>query len=707
MKSPVTTFVCLAALTLGLGSNAAEPELAYPSTRTSDTVETIHGIAVHDPYRWLENAADSEVQKWTQQQNALTRQTLDAFAAERAQLTTRLAELNAGGRTSSPVVRDDQYLYAKRTGDQNHAALYLRSGSLNADPTVALDPNTFSTDGTVALDWWHPAPDGKLILYGQSAGGSEKSTLYLHDAANNATLSLRIPNTRACTVAWEPGYRGFYYTRYPEPGSVPAGDENYYRRVYYHKLGTDWPADPLVFGEGRSKTEWPVVYASGDDRYVLLIAEQGWTRNDLFLAEMGATEFKPVVTGRDALCEDADVLGDTLYLRTNLDAPRYRIVAVDVAHPEPENWRTIIPEGPNTIEQLRIVGGKLVLSTMEDASSRLAIHDTDGTLLKQIELPTLGTVAGLSGRQDGHELFFQFESFVYAPTVFRYDLTDDQLTVFDRSGVQFAWDDYVTEQVWFNSKDGTRVPMFVVHRRDFERNGQAPTILYAYGGFNISLTPYFQERRLPWLERGGIYAIANLRGGGEFGEDWHRAGMLGNKQHVFDDFIAAAEKLIADGYTSSAKLAIRGGSNGGLLIGAAVVQRPDLFKAANSAVPLLDMVRYQNFSIAKLWIPEYGDPADAEQFRWLYAYSPYHHVEKGVKYPAVLFTTADSDSRVDPMHARKMAAAMQAATASDNPVLLWVETQAGHGAGKPVSKRIDEDVDFLTFFMWQLGMTAG
>jgi len=701
------TVVCLAtfvALTHLPAATAERPD--YPATRVADVVEVIHGVEVHDPYRWLEDSDDPAVQAWTEQQNALTRRCLDRFAQERAALAQRLEELYAGGSVSSPQVYGKNYFYAKRSGSQNHAVIYVKKGNIDAKPRVVLDPNKFSADGTVALDWWHPSPDGSLIVYGKSAGGDEKSTLYLRNVNTGTDSQLVIPHTRFCSVAWDTEYKGFLYTRYPEPGSVPPGDENYYRHVYYHKFGTDPRDDPKVFGEGRPKTEMTAVYNSCDNKYHFLSAQVGWAKEELYIRAEGEKEFRPVAVGPEALFT-GDVLKDKLYILTNYQAPRYRVVVTDPDNPTEDNWKELIPESEGTIDSLTIVGGKLVLHVMENASSRLRVYEPDGKLLKEIELPMLGTVRGVNGHHNRSELFFRFESIVHPPVVYRYDLKTDELAVIEKTGIEFPWDEYETKQVWFNSQDGTRVPMFVVHKKGINLDGDNPAILYGYGGFNISLTPYFQQRRLPWLERGGVYALANLRGGGEFGEDWHRAGWLDKKQNCFDDFIAAAEKLIADGYTRPERMAIRGGSNGGLLIGAAVVQRPDLFKAASSVVPLLDMIRYHNFEIARLWIPEYGSAEDPEQFKYLYAYSPYHHVKQGEEYPAVFFTTAESDSRVVPMHARKMTAAMQAATAADNPILLWVETQAGHGAGKPVSKRVEEQADFLIFFMWQLGMLDG
>ncbi|MBU0639106.1 MAG: prolyl oligopeptidase family serine peptidase, partial [Planctomycetes bacterium] len=539
---------------------------AYPTTRVIDVVETIHGVPVHDPYRWLEGDGEPAVQAWTQAQNALTRRYLERFAEQRAALVNQLQGLYAAGSASSPQIRGQRYFYTQRSGSQNHAVVYVKQNSISATPRVALDPNAFSPDGTVALDWWYPSPDGSLIAYGKSPDGSERSTLHIRNVDTGKDGPLAIPYTRGSTVAWDQDGRGFLYLRYPEPGTVPPGDENYHRHVYYHRLGTDSRDDPRLFGEGRPKEEWPDVNNSSDLRYQFLSAGLGWSRNDLHFRLAGNGGFRPVAVGYDAIFR-GDALGDKLYLLTNYRAPRYRLLVTDAHKPVERNWREVVPEGTGTIDSFVIVAGKLVLHVMEDASSRLRVYETDGTFVTEIELPTLGTVRGLQGSFDRSELFFEFESLVYPPTVFRYDLESGERRVVAQPEIDFPFDRYETKQVWFHSRDGTRVPMFVVHKTGLVLDGNNPTILSGYGGFNISYTPYFQVHRLPWLERGGVYALANLRGGGEFGEAWHRAGRRDLKQNCFDDFFAAAEKLIADRYTSPERLAIRGGSNGGLLVG--------------------------------------------------------------------------------------------------------------------------------------------
>jgi len=688
-------------LLLGPAASAGRPP--YPPTRTEPVSEVIHGVRVDDPYRWLENTRSQEVQEWIARQNALTRDMLDQFPAVRRKLAQRLAQLYAAPTVSSPLIRGKRYFTTRRTAGQNHAVIYVRQGRFDAPPLAVLNPNDFSADGTVALDWWFPSPDGSLIAYGKSASGSEMSTLYVRDVATGRDTGLAIPHTRSCTVAWDGDGRGFLYTRYPEPGSVPPGEEVYHRTVYHHRLGRPWRDDPACWGRDRPKEEWPVVYPSSDFRHQFLLIERGWSRQDLYLREAGTERFRPIAVGLNAR-HQADTLGDRLVILTNYQAPRYRVVTAPLDHPGPNHWKEIIPQQAGVIESLHVVGGKLVAAVSENAYSRLLIFEPDGTPITEVELPALGTVLDIHGRPDGHALFFRFESLAYPPAIFRYDLGTHRLEKVDALQVAFDPARFETRQVWFESRDGTRVPMFVFCRAGLKLDGTHPAVLYGYGGFNISIRPRFIRHAIPFVESGGVYALANLRGGGEFGEQWHQAGMLDKKQNVFDDMAAAARKLVTEGYTRPERLGLRGGSNGGLLIGAMITQHPDLFQAALCAVPLLDMVRYHRFSIARLWIPEYGSAEDPEQFKFLYAYSPYHHVRDGVAYPAVLLTTAESDSRVDPMHALKMAARLQAATSSDRPILLWVERNAGHGKGKPLAKRIDEHLDEWTFFTWQLGM---
>lgn len=698
-------FRALSALVAVAVVASAQNRPAYPPTRVDVVTDTLHGVKIEDPYRWLEDGASPEVAAWTEAQNALTRAQLDKFADLRAKLAKQLTELYRIPAVTVPREFGKSWFYTRRAGEENHPIVYVRKDDLDTEPHPVLNPNEFSKDGTVALDWYFPSPDGSLIAYGKSSSGDEWSTLHLRDVKSGRDTMFTIPRTRACSVAWNEKSDGFLYTRYPAPGDVPAGDENYNRHVFYHKFGTDWKQDVRVFGEGTPKEQWHNVTASSDFRWQFITASIDRSKNDLYMRKAGEGDFAPVAVGLDGRFE-ADVSEGKLYLLTNLDAPRFRVLVTDVTKPQQSNWKELIPQGEGVIESVDIAGGKLVLHVLENAFSKLRIYNVDGTLEHEVELPGVGIVTGIGARPESSEFCFTFESYTFPPTIFACDAKKGTTRAIDKPEVAFDLNAYETKQVWAASKDGTKVPMFVTHRKDLKLDGNNPTLLFGYGGFDIAMKPQFSHGAFPWLDAGGVFAVACLRGGGEFGRAWHEAGRLDKKQNVYDDMIACAEKLIADKYTRSERLALRGGSNGGLLMGAMITQRPDLFRAAHCAVPLLDMLRYHKFSIARLWISEYGSADDPKQFEWLRAYSPYHRVKKGEKYPAVLFTTAESDSRVDPLHARKMAALLQASTGGDRPILLWVERKAGHGAGKPLSKRVDEQLDYLTFFMWQLDVLA-
>lgn len=697
-----TSLMSAIVLTLGMASPAATAGHAPPETKRMDVVEEIHGVKVADPYRWLEQEEDPQVVAWLEHQDRYARQHLD-HCPYRDALDTRFRELLQATQASRPGVYKNRYLFSKREGAQNHAIVYVREGSHKAPAKPVIDPNRWSPDGTVALDWLQPTPDASLIAYGKSASGSEKSTLYVLDVASGEHLPDVIPFTRYSSIAWDPDMKGFLYTRYPEPGAVAEGDENYYRKLYHHRLGDSWRDDRLVVGDLVQKEEILNVSATSDDRFVMLSRTVDWARNDLYFRPLGSDEpFRTITKGLDGQI-NGDTYKDKLFLLTNVGAPRYRIVVTAIANPTPEHWQDLIPQQSGVIKDLHISGDRLFVTMMRDVHSALKIYDLNGKLQGDIPLPTLGTVGSLSGEPDGDEVFFSFQSFAYPPSNFRYDIPAGRLELIEQMDVKADLDAIETRQVWYKSKDGTKVPMFIVCNKHLKLNGENPTVLYGYGGFDISLEPYFDRSIIPWVDAGGVYAVANIRGGGEFGKAWHEAGRLEKKQNVFDDFIGAAEALIAMKYTNQKRLGILGGSNGGLLVGACMVQRPELFQAVVCEVPLLDMIRYHNFAIARLWIPEYGSAEGPEQFKWLYAYSPYHHVKKGVDYPATLLGTGASDSRVQPMHAFKMAAALQNATSGDRPILLRVERKAGHGQGKPLSKRIEEQTDTWSFLMTQLG----
>jgi prolyl oligopeptidase len=713
--------ILAAAVSAGDDSASSSP----PQAPIKPIADMFHGTRVVDNYRWLENGNSPETKKWVEQEMAYTRGMLDRLAGRDA-IHKRLTELLSIGSVTPPVIAGRHYFYTRREGMQNQPVLYVREGLDGKDKDrVLLDANQLAADGTIALDWFQPSETGKYVAYGTSPSGSEMSTLHIIETKTGTVLPDTIERTRASSIAWKQDNSGFYYTRYPKKGDVPAGQEMYNRHVFYHSLGDDPDQeDQLIFGEGRDPEDWPSVSLSNDGRWLLISVSEGWTKSELYLMDLKkGTPPTAITTGKNFLY-GADVYNGKLYITTNEDAPRYRVFVADAGNYDRQAWKELIPQSDAVLQGAAVYGRKLFTQYEQNATSQLKIFDLDGKKLSDVDLPAIGSVFGLSGRWDRDEAFFGFQSFTMPPSIYRVELkpvgveTKPSGPAGDVIGPTSLWTKvdapsidpalYEVNQEWFKSKDGTRVPMFVVHKKGIQKNGKNPTLLTAYGGFNVSLTPSFSRTAYLWMEHGGIYAVANLRGGAEFGEDWHRAGMLDKKQNVFDDMIAAAQHLIAEKYTDKNHLAIQGGSNGGLLMGAMITQRPDLFRAVICQVPLLDMLHYQDFQIAKLWIPEYGTSENPEQFKWLYAYSPYHHVKPGTEYPAILFMTADTDTRVDPMHAKKMAAEMQAeaknGSSRTRPILLRIESRAGHGAGKPVTKQIEEFTDIYSFLFWQLGV---
>jgi prolyl oligopeptidase len=676
--------------------------VSYPPTPTSDVHEVLHGETIADPYRWLEDGDSADTRAWTEAQNALTRGYLDAVPA-RAQIRARLDELLSIGVLTAPTPARGRYFYQRRDGRQNQPVLYLRRG-VRGEDQVLVDPNALDAAGMVALDWYYPSDDGRLLAYGLSENGSEQSVLRVMDVDSGAALPDVIPHTRAADLAWLPDATGFYYTRYPAPGEAPPGEEHYHRAIYFHRLGTAPAGDPLVF-KPAEKEHWPNVGISPDGGWLVIVVARTFDETDLYLMDL-QSRTAPVAVARDLPASfEGAVAHGRLFMRTNLGAPTYRLYAVDPERPEQERWQEIVPPREEAVlEGVRVTARHLALGYLERASSRLRLADHDGRGIQELALPTLGSLTGLGAEWDGDELFYGFSSYTVPPSVYRVDLATGRMELWRGVEADLDPSQFQVSQVAVRSRDGTDVSMFLVHRTGLALDGGNPVYLTGYGGFNISMTPTFSRSLLLWLSRGGVVAIPNIRGGGEYGERWHQQGMLGRKQNSFDDFIAAAEWLIARGYTASDRLAVAGGSNGGLLMGAVLTQRPDLFRAVVIQVPLLDMLRYHRFLIARLWIPEYGSAEDPAQFPWLRAYSPYHHVRDGVAYPAVLLATAESDTRVDPLHARKMAARLQAATGSSHPVLLRLESKAGHGAGKPLNKVLEELTDTWTFVFSQLGV---
>src|SRR5215468_2833298 len=688
-------------------SSTASVPGSPPKTDVKPVADIYHGTKVVDNYRWLEDGNSTETQRWVEQEMAYTRSLIDPLPGRDA-IHKRLTALLSIGSITPPMIAGKHYFYTKREGMQNQPVLYVRD-TLDAADRVLVDANQLAADGTIALDWFQPSDNGKYVAYGTSQSGSEMSTLHIIETKTGTILPDTIERTRAASIAWLHDNSGFYYTRYPKKGDVPAGQEMYNRHVFFHLIGTDPDTDDLIFGEGRDPEDWPSVFLSNDGRWLLIHVSQGWTKSELFLMDThGQNPPSRLTTGKD-FNYGAEVYEGKVYITPNVDTPRYRVFVTDAGNFDRSAWKEIIPQTDAVLQNVSVYGGKLFAQYEQNATSQLKLFDLEGKKISDVSLPAIGTVFGHGGRWNRDELFYGFHSFTFAPSVYRYDLKDAATSLWTKvDAPSIDPSAYEVAQEWFNSKDGTRVPMFVVHKKGLQKTGHNPTLLTAYGGFNISLTPSFSRTAYLWMEHGGVFAVANLRGGAEFGEDWHRAGMLEKKQNVFDDMIAAAEHLISEKYTDKNHLAIQGGSNGGLLMGAMMTQRPDLFRAVVCQVPLLDMLRYPNFQIAKLWIPEYGNAENPEQFKWLYTYSPYHHVKPGVEYPAILFMTGDFDTRVDPMHAKKMAAEMQAEAkngqSKTRPILLRIESKAGHGAGKPLTKQIEEFTDVYSFLFWQLGM---
>ncbi len=689
----------------GCAAAAAPKGLEYPAARRADVVEDHFGTLVADPYRWLEDADSEETLAWVEAQNELTESYL--HDETRGEIEKRLTALWDFERWSVPFKEGKRYFYSHNDGLQNQSVWYVQ-GSLSSSPEVVIDPNVMSEDGTVAVTSVVPSRDGRKMAYLVSTGGSDWQELRIRDLDENEDLPEVLSWCKFTDVAWLPDGSGFYYNRFSDPGSVDEKNVNRFNKLYLHRLGTQQPEDEFVYGSEDGDLGF-APWITEDGAYLVLFVYRGTDpKNRLYIRELGKDgPFVELCKDEDAMYLPLGNVGATLFVHTDLDAPRGRIVAIDLANAGKDQWREVLAQGPDVIHEAVMAGGKLVICWMHDAHDLLEVYDLDGGPVRNIDLPTIGSVAGISGRQDDQELIFGFTSFLYPTSVYRHDLASGETSVVFAPEIDFDASAYVTEQVFYESADGTTIPMFLVHGKDMKLDGGNPTLLYGYGGFNISLTPSFRVYPLYWIENGGVYAVANIRGGNEYGEKWHQAGILDKKQNVFDDFIAAAEWLIESGTTSTPKLAIMGGSNGGLLTAACMIERPDLFGAVVSAVPVIDMLRYHLFSVGHFWVSDYGNADEsAEAFEYLLAYSPLHNIVPGTVYPPTLVTTADTDDRVVPMHAKKFVAALQAADAGDNPILIRVETKAGHGKGKPTTKSIEEFADILTFLVKSLGLAT-
>jgi prolyl oligopeptidase len=694
-----------------------------PQTEKRPVKETLHGVEIIDNYRWLEGdnsdpkqmgKVNDEVGKWTDAQNAYTRSILDNLPG-RSELESKIRPLMEIGSVSTPRMRGNKYFYSRREGTQSQSILYVREGYKGADKLL-IDPTKIAADGLTTLAGSWPSHDGKLLAYGTYRSGDENTTVYIMDVDTGKMLPDVVPG-KVQSVEWMPDASGFFYRNLSDVKNPYSG------QIMFHKLGTPVTEDKLLFRQytpeenKKLATTWgPSGNVDTNCKWMVLTYWTGTSSNDIWIVNLDhwrkTGEFKQVEisVGADATFA-GNVVDDVLYVQTNHNAPNYKVIAIDPNKPDKANWKDLIPEKSDAVLQsFSVAKGVIVADYMAKAMTKIELLDLSGKLISQLKLPQDVGSGGVATEEDRTEAYLSFTSYNYPPSIFKVDLAkpDAQPELWERPAVPVDPTIAEVKQATYISKDGTPVTMFIVHKKGLKLDGTNPTILNGYGGFNISMQPGFSATIFPWIEAGGIYAVPNLRGGGEYGKNWHEAGMLGRKQNVFDDMISAAEFLVREKYTNPQKLATTGGSNGGLLMGAMMTQRPDLFKAIICAVPLLDMVRYQDFLMARYWVPEYGDAvANKEHFQWIHAYSPYHRIKQGTKYPAILFTAGENDTRVHPLHARKMAAAMQAATASDQkdqPVLCWVDRDAGHGQGKPLNLRIRDVVDQRIFIMWQLGM---
>ncbi|MBN2031329.1 S9 family peptidase [bacterium] len=669
-----------------------------PETRKDNIKETINGIEIIDPYRWLEDQDSPETRSWIDAQNEYT-QSIIGNLPGRDVLQKRLTELMRVDVIGLPQAANGHYFFTKRLADQDLFVIYMRKG-LEGEDEVLIDPHGMSPDKTVSVNIQGVSKDGKILAYGVQQGGEDEIMIRFFDVDQRIDLPDSLPRGRYMSLSLKPDNSGLYYTRHEDEGE----------RVYYHQMGTDLVDDFQIFGEGYGPDKIIFTSLSEDGHHLLFHVLHGSSADKTEIYYQNVTEQGPILT----IVNDIDarffgeVAGEQIFIQTNWNAPNNRILAVDLRDlpSRPSQWREIIPSSEGVIEGFGLAGGRIFIFYLENVISTAKIFDINGSYIRDISLPYLGSLSGASGRWESNELFYSYSSFHIPSTIYRYDIENGAQEIWAVTHVPINSENMEVEQIWYTSKDGTKIPMFVVHQKEIKRDGTNPLLLTGYGGFTNSQTPGFSSTATAWVEYGGVYALPNLRGGGEFGEEWHQAGMLDRKQNVFDDFIAAAEWLIENGYTKPEKISISGGSNGGLLVGAALTQRPELFKAVVCSYPLLDMIRYHYFLVAKFWIPEYGSSEDPEQIKYLYAYSPYHNVIPGMKYPATMFITGDSDTRVAPLHARKMCALLQNATSSDNPVLLLYNTESGHSGGMPLSKQIENQTNWMGFIMWQLGMIS-
>ncbi len=665
-----------------------------PKTPAIEVKELIQGTEIIDPYRWLEDQDSAETRSWITQQNAYTDSLLSGLP-QREKLKQQLNALLKIDVTGAPTVRKGRYFFARRLAGQEQYVYYMRKG-LQGKDEILLDPLPLSPDHTISFALNSVSLDGSLLVYSSREGGQDELTPHLFNVETRKNLPDAFPKGRYGPVCMLPDKSGMYFSRLTAEGP----------RIFFHKIGADSAGDQEIFGKGNGPDRGIGCEVSQDGRYLSLFVTYGSNqeRTDVYVQDMARKgPIVPIVNDLTASFAGF-VLNGKMYLRTNWKAVRGRVIEVDLKNPAREHWRELIPESEAILDGFSLVGGKIAVHLTQNVVPHVKLFDLNGRMIREVTPPALGTMSGMFGPQHGHEAFYTVSSFHLPPTIYRYDLATGEQHVWSQLNVPIETAKYEVHQVWYTSKDGTKIPMFLAHAKGIKLDGSNPTLLTGYGGFNLSSFPSYSAMAAAWMANGGVYALVNLRGGGEFGEEWHRAGMLEKKQNVFDDFISAAEWLVQNKYTNPGRLAIRGGSNGGLLVGAALTQRPDLFAAVICTYPLLDMVRYHKFLVAKYWVNEYGSADDPAQFKYIYDYSPYHHVKAGTKYPAVFLISGDSDTRVAPLHARKMTALLQAATASDKPIMLRYETKAGHTNGLPLSQQVDNMAEEMAFLMWQLGM---
>ncbi len=698
----------VAAVAVGTAALAEDKKLEYPKTKKGDVVDTYHGQKVEDPYRWLEDDVrkSKEVADWVAEQNKVTEAYL-ATIPEREAIKKRITDLYDFEKFTAPSKIGGRYFYSRNSGLQNQYVLYVQE-TLDAEPRKLLDPNEWSKDGTVALSGFAVSDDGKYAAYGKSESGSDWQTWGVLDVTTGKPLSDELKWVKFSGAAWTPDGKGFFYSRFPEPtGEAKFQALNENQTLYYHRVGTPQADDVLVYRRP-DHPRWTVgAEVSEDGRYLVISVGDGTTSRKVRVVYKDL--FEPLAAPVDLIDNhDAkyDFLGNdgpVFYFRTEADAPKGKVIAVDTRKPAKADWKNLVPEAKEKLESAGLVGGLFVCSYLRDATTAVKMYTPDGAFVREVQFPGLGSAGGFGGKKTDTETFYTFTSFNRAGEIYRYDMITGTSKLFRQPKVKFSPDEYEVKQVFYTSKDGTRVPMFISHKKGLKLDGTNPTLLYGYGGFDISLTPSFSVSRLQWMEMGGVFAVANLRGGGEYGDEWHRAGTKGKKQNVFDDFIAAGEYLVKEKYTAPKKLAIQGGSNGGLLVGAVITQKPELFGAALPAVGVMDMLRFQKFTAGRFWTDDYGSSDNKDEFDALVKYSPYHNLKTGTNYPPTLVTTADTDDRVVPGHSFKFTAKIQECQAGPAPVLARIETKAGHGAGKPTAKVIEETADQWGFLVKNLG----